>query len=409
MLRKLNLSVFAVVLFKVAPIFADAESKDYYEVLGVSKESSQEEVTKAFRKLARTHHPDVALDKTLGEEKFKEINEAYEVLGDASQRKKYDGLDVIVFDRALFQRVRIYPRMGTIGMFNPGLLQEITQFADEVRQSLKGKLDFERLAAIAEWRVPLGKDILAVEMALTKSPHGQILLDWATKTSGKDIAFAEHFLFASSSLTADGAFFNWDWNELKPVIEKVWAYAGDDLTSEVRRVRGILLRELVEMKKPEIDRELHDWLDRLDGEWAHQLFSHLLASRRWEEKILDHAFEKKEKARLGDFLEILNYAENLDSEKWFEKIITKMDWDNLDVFHITTSVANHIVEPGEKEKWLGRLFKSAPPNILAKLFKDLTDAKPRSSYQEEQIASTKSILHAARAELCTGVVKTLAP
>ena len=66
--------------------------RDYYEVLGVARDASQDEIRKAFRKLARTHHPDVAKDKTNAEEKFKEINEAYEVLGDVEKRKKYDQL-----------------------------------------------------------------------------------------------------------------------------------------------------------------------------------------------------------------------------------------------------------------------------------------------------------------------------
>ena len=66
--------------------------KDYYTTLGVSKSASQDEVRKAFRKLARVHHPDVAKDKKTAESKFKEINEAYEVLGDAEKRKRYDEL-----------------------------------------------------------------------------------------------------------------------------------------------------------------------------------------------------------------------------------------------------------------------------------------------------------------------------
>lgn len=62
-------------------------SKDYYKVLGVEKGASQDDIKKAFRKLAHEHHP----DKTGGTEaKFKEINEAYQVLGDANKRAKYD-------------------------------------------------------------------------------------------------------------------------------------------------------------------------------------------------------------------------------------------------------------------------------------------------------------------------------
>src|SRR4051794_32715516 len=66
------------------------EYKDYYRVLGVPRTASAEEIRKAFRSLARQYHPDVAKDKKHAEEKFKEINEAYEVLSDAAKRKTYD-------------------------------------------------------------------------------------------------------------------------------------------------------------------------------------------------------------------------------------------------------------------------------------------------------------------------------
>lgn len=70
------------------------EFKDYYKTLGVSKNAAQEDIKKAFRDLARKCHPDLAKaeDKVSSEERFKEINEAYEVLKDPEKRKKYDRL-----------------------------------------------------------------------------------------------------------------------------------------------------------------------------------------------------------------------------------------------------------------------------------------------------------------------------
>lgn len=64
--------------------------RDYYEILGVNKKASQDEIKKAYRKLAKKFHPDTHPGDKSSEEKFKEANEAYEVLGDTDKRKKYD-------------------------------------------------------------------------------------------------------------------------------------------------------------------------------------------------------------------------------------------------------------------------------------------------------------------------------
>ncbi|MFZ0548685.1 MAG: DnaJ domain-containing protein, partial [Candidatus Promineifilaceae bacterium] len=68
------------------------EYRDYYKVLGVDRNASEKDIKKAYRKLAREYHPDKNPNNKQAEEKFKEINEAYEVLGSSENRSKYDQL-----------------------------------------------------------------------------------------------------------------------------------------------------------------------------------------------------------------------------------------------------------------------------------------------------------------------------
>ncbi|HEX2618808.1 MAG TPA: DnaJ domain-containing protein, partial [Phototrophicaceae bacterium] len=65
-------------------------AKDYYKTLGVSRTADEKELKKAYRKLAKQYHPDANPNNASAEAKFKEINEAYEVLSDADKRAKYD-------------------------------------------------------------------------------------------------------------------------------------------------------------------------------------------------------------------------------------------------------------------------------------------------------------------------------
>ena len=69
-------------------------SKELYSLLGVSKTATEAEIKTAFRKLARKYHPDVKKDNPEAEKKFKEINGAYDVLGDKEKRKKYDNKEI---------------------------------------------------------------------------------------------------------------------------------------------------------------------------------------------------------------------------------------------------------------------------------------------------------------------------
>ena len=113
--------------------------KDYYATLGVSKTASQDDVRKAFRKLARQHHPDVSKDKDKknAESKFKEINEAYEVLGDADKRKRYDELGADWDQAGASQPPRGWNRSGGQGGFGEASFGG-TGFSDFFEQFFSG-------------------------------------------------------------------------------------------------------------------------------------------------------------------------------------------------------------------------------------------------------------------------------
>src|SRR5258708_14202714 len=94
------------------------KTKDYYEVLGVPRAASQKEITAAFRKLARKHHPDLNAGDKQAEARFKEVSEANDVLSDAKKRKLYDQFGP---DWAGAQAAGAQPgARGGAGGFRPG-------------------------------------------------------------------------------------------------------------------------------------------------------------------------------------------------------------------------------------------------------------------------------------------------
>jgi DnaJ-class molecular chaperone len=111
--------------------------KDYYSTLGVAKTATEKEIKQAYRKMARKHHPDVNPGDKSAESRFKEINEAYEVLGDAAKRKKYDelGANWRMYEQA-GPTAGAAPGGGTawnVNMGGPGGPGFRTMTADEMR------------------------------------------------------------------------------------------------------------------------------------------------------------------------------------------------------------------------------------------------------------------------------------
>ncbi len=99
-----------------------SRTKDFYEILGVNKNASQDEIKKAFRKLARKYHPDLNPGDKVAEQKFKEINEAYTILSDPKKRAEYDQFGTSSFTAGgpAFEGFRAYDFKDTFDFSNFG-------------------------------------------------------------------------------------------------------------------------------------------------------------------------------------------------------------------------------------------------------------------------------------------------
>ncbi|MFC2004609.1 DnaJ C-terminal domain-containing protein [Chloroflexota bacterium] len=147
-------------------------SKDYYSLLGVKRDASEQEIKRAYRRLARKHHPDVNPGDKSAEAKFKEINEAYEVLSDKEKRQKYDQFGdqwqyADQFARAGGQRAAYWdfnPGGAQSGHFEEGDLESL--FGDLFGGSRTGT--YSRRA-----RSRRGRDIeYPVDVTLEEAYHG---------------------------------------------------------------------------------------------------------------------------------------------------------------------------------------------------------------------------------------------
>lgn len=113
---------------------AETNKKDYYEVLGLSKNASEQEIKSTYRKLAKKYHPDVSTEEN-AEEKFKEISEAYSILSDKEKREKYDTFGFSVFSDQHFDARDIFKNM--FGAFGDGGIDIEQLFGCKCRK--KGK------------------------------------------------------------------------------------------------------------------------------------------------------------------------------------------------------------------------------------------------------------------------------
>lgn len=147
------------------------EYKDYYKVIGVEKSATEKDIKQAYRKLARKLHPDVNPNNKAAQEKFKEVNEAYQVLSDPAKRKKYDALG------ANWQQYEQYQRAGGQGPFQWG--QGGTQyrtFTQDDLASIFGNLGGEDAGSFSDFfRTIFGGGFADTPRAQARPHRGQDL------------------------------------------------------------------------------------------------------------------------------------------------------------------------------------------------------------------------------------------
>ena len=112
--------------------------KDFYKILGVSKDVTQAELKKAYRKLAKDNHPDLHPGDAIAEARFKDISEAYDVLSDVEQRKEYDAIRAMGGGARFHLATRVDSKMcfltSSVAVFKPAAFQALAAL---VRSAVK--------------------------------------------------------------------------------------------------------------------------------------------------------------------------------------------------------------------------------------------------------------------------------
>ncbi|MGE5189957.1 MAG: DnaJ C-terminal domain-containing protein [Gemmatimonadota bacterium] len=152
--------------------------KNYYESLGVPENASADDIRKAFRRLAKKHHPDVNPGNRSAEAKFKEINEAHEVLSDAKKRAEYDAVRKGAFagwggagqqaDPSRGDRFRWPGGSGGFGRGGPFRYEETVDFGDIIGDLLRGQGDFRRAAPGSDLSLEVEVDFLDMARGAVK-------------------------------------------------------------------------------------------------------------------------------------------------------------------------------------------------------------------------------------------------